>query len=324
MTDERPGFSAGHVHPGEPRTYPRRRRPDKGLLTPKPVPDDTSSTLRPHPFRVRGGPDGLDRRGVVGAASGMSDHQEAAPDDGSAGTTPLDRLGVLAVQTVSVDEHLDHVELYTTEGLLTLLWHGPTSPDATTPRRRVVVCVGGAMGGLLGPDGGLYHQLGRALVAEHDIGLIRVGYRRPNHLPTCVHDTLAAMELASRRGADRFVTLGHSFGGAVAIQAAAHLEPVTVPGVVTFATQSAGCEPVELLADRQLLLFHGTADTILPHHSSELVRMLAGAGELVLLPGADHLLHPAGPEVLSRLLDHLPRVLGGGGPTPPPGSPPER
>ena len=82
--------------------------------------------------------------------------------------SPLDRLGVLAMQSVAIDDELDHLEIFTYEGLLTLLWHGPADAD------RLVVCVGGAMGGLLGPDGGLFHQLGRRLVGE-GIGVIRVG-----------------------------------------------------------------------------------------------------------------------------------------------------
>lgn len=222
-------------------------------------------------------------------------HEPASP-------SPLDLLGVISARSVAIDDNLDHFEIYTMEGLLTLLWHGPADAD------RAVVCVGGAMGGLLGPDGGQYHQLGRQL-PELGIGVLRISYRRPNHLETCVHDTLAMMELAARHGCQRFAVLGHSFGGAVAIQAAAKLAKAAVPAVVTFATQSAGCEPVEQLADRDLLFFHGTDDRILPAQSSEMVRFLAGAGELVLLPGADHALHPAGEEILARLLTHLPAVL---------------
>lgn len=237
----------------------------------------------------------------------MDQNEPENPDDESASeseesSSPLDRLGVLAMQTVSIDDNLDHLEIYTMEGLLTVLWHG--SPDL----ENVAVCVGGAMGGLLGPDGGLFHQMGRML-PELGVGVIRVSYRSPNDLSMCVHDTLATMELAARHGARRFIPLGHSFGGAVAVQAAAHLDAPSVPGLVTFATQSAGCEPAELLSDRDLLMFHGTNDQILPHQASELVRMLAGTGELVYLDGADHLLKPAGGEILARLLDHLPAVF---------------
>lgn len=206
------------------------------------------------------------------------------------------------MQTIAIDDGLDHLEIYTMEGLLTVLWHGKADLE------HVVVCVGGAMGGLLGPDGGLFHQLGRKLV-ERRIGVMRIGYRRPNDLGLCVHDTLAAMELAARHGAKQYVTIGHSFGGAVAVQAAARLEKESVPGVVTLATQSAGCEPIDTMSDRNLLYFHGTNDTILPPQASEMVRMLAEAGELVLLNGADHLLKPAGGIILERLLDHLPSVF---------------
>jgi dienelactone hydrolase len=218
------------------------------------------------------------------------------------GTSPLDSLGVMAMQSVAVDDNLDHLELYTSRGLVTILWHGAADLEA------VVVCVGGAMGGLLGPDQGLYQRLGRALPAA-GIGVMRVDYRAPNDLTACVQDTVSAMELAARHGAHRFVTLGHSFGGAVALQAAMHLDRRSVPGVVTFATQSAGCENAGLLADRDLLFFHGTNDRILPMQASEVVRALAGTGELVLLDGADHLLAPAGGVVFDRLMEHLPAVF---------------
>lgn len=235
----------------------------------------------------------------------MSDDQSEATS-GQEPTSALLALNVLAMQRVSIDDRLEHLEIYTPEGLLTVLWHGPAD------RADVVVCVGGALGGLLGPDGGVYHQLGRMLGA-HDIGVLRLSYRRPNDLSMCVHDTLAVMELAAHHGARRYMTLGHSFGGAVAIQAAAQLDAAAVPGVVTFATQAGGCEPAEELTDRSLLFFHGTDDRILPPMASEMVRMLAGHGELVLLDGADHALHPKGSEVLARLLDHIPGVFAGSG-----------
>lgn len=223
--------------------------------------------------------------------------------------SPLDQLGVMAMQSVPVDDHLDHLELYSSRGLLTILWHGPSDAE------NVVVCVGGAMGGLLGPDQGLYQQLGRAL-PDLGIGVMRVSYRRPNDLALCELDTVASMELAGRHGAQRFIPIGHSFGGAVALRAAMHLDRASAPGVVTCATQSAGCENAAILGDRDLLFFHGTSDQILPPQSSEMVRMLAGTGEVVMLDGADHLLAPAGGLIFDRLMEHLPQVFAGavGGP----------
>ena len=125
------------------------------------------------------------------------------------GGSPLDLLEALTVQEVEIAPDLRHLEIYTMRGLLTLLWHGPV--DATD----VLVTCGGGMGSLLGPAEGLYHDLGVALAAR-GIGTVRVGYRKPNDLPRCVHDVAAAADLAGRRGARRFVVMGHSFGGAVA------------------------------------------------------------------------------------------------------------
>ena len=222
--------------------------------------------------------------------------------------SPLEQLGVMAMQSAQVGDHLEHLELYTTAGLLTVLRHGPADADG------VVVCGGGAMGGLLGPADAMYHRLGQAL-AERGLGVLRVGYRSPNRLERCVHDMVAVMELAASNGARRFVTVGHSFGGAVAVRAAAHLDAGTVPGVVTLATQSAGCEGGEALQGRRVLLFHGTNDQILPPVASQMVQFLIGSGELVLVPGADHMFRPGWEQVLDRLVTELPGIL-----APPPGS----
>ena len=102
---------------------------------------------------------------------------------------PLDALRVLAVQEKAVGDGVDHVELYTPEGLVTLLWHGPR--DA----HDVVLLCGGALGGLLGPADGLYHDLG-VIFAQVGIGTIRIGYRRPNDLEACIVDTLSLIHIS--------------------------------------------------------------------------------------------------------------------------------
>ena len=94
--------------------------------------------------------------------------------------------------------------------------------------------------------------------------------------------------------------MGHSFGGAVAIQVGAVLA-THCAGVVTLSTQSAGCEVAAELGETPLLLLHGTNDEILPPETSAIVRMLAGQGEVVLLPGAGHLLTEAAEELRERL-----------------------
>jgi pimeloyl-ACP methyl ester carboxylesterase len=211
--------------------------------------------------------------------------------------SPLEALGALASQEVEVTDELRHVEVYALGGLLTLLWHGDSAHE------RVVLACGGAMGGLLGPAEGLYHDLG-VRFAEQGIGLVRIGYRKPNDLDACVHDLVAVADLAARRGGRRFVTMGHSFGGAVAVRAAIVLGDDAV-GVVTLATQSAGCEEAERLGTTPVLLFHGERDELLPPQASELVQMLTG-GELVVFPGTGHLLTEVGDELRDRLATWIP------------------
>ena len=233
--------------------------------------------------------------------------------ESSAGpSTPLDAIGVLASQEVEITAELRHVEIYTMRGLLTILWHAPTSPagdggGAGTGGGAGGAC-GGAMGGLLGPAEGLYHRLGAHLAAQ-GTPMLRVSYRRPNDLDACGLDLAAAVQLAVGAGASRVVAMGHSFGGAVAVQVAVAL-PSTVAGVVTFATQSAGCEVAGGLGERPLLLFHGDRDELLPLQASEIVRAIAGHGDLVVLPGDGHLLAKSGPILWERLFEWLPDVLG--------------
>lgn len=219
-----------------------------------------------------------------------------------AATGPYERLGVLARQQIEVTDGLRHMELFTMQGLLTVLWHGPVEAD------RAVIMVGGAMGGLLGPAEGLYHDLGVAL-GRQGIASFRVSYRAPNDFGRCVHDALAVTDIAARQGARRFVTVGHSFGGAVAVQIGMALGE-HAGGVVTLATQSAGCEDAEGLADTPMLLVHGDRDEILPPFASEVVHGLSGGhGELVILPGAGHLLSEASDELRTLLLDWIPAHL---------------
>lgn len=233
----------------------------------------------------------------------------ARDDDGSAGqsATPLEVLGVLASQDVMLTPALRHIEMYTMKGLLTLLWHEPPGePDVQHPAA-MVLC-GGAMGGLLGPADGLYHRLGVEW-AERGVPVLRVSYRRPNDLDACCVDVAAAVQLAvGAGGAERVVVMGHSFGGAVAVRVGVGLRAM-VAGVVTFATQSAGCEVAARLDSAPLLMFHGDRDEILPFEASEMVRTIAGQGELVRLPGDGHLLAKSGDIIWERLEEWLPSVL---------------
>lgn len=237
--------------------------------------------------------------------AGPADPADAASaDTGPTGPTPIEALGVLASQDVMLTPSLRHVEMYTSRGLLTILWHEPQ----TVVHPAALVLVGGAMGGLLGPAEGLYQRLGEVWAAR-GVAVLRVSYRRPNDLDACCIDTAAAVQLAvGAGGAERVVLMGHSFGGAVAVRVGVGLSGM-VTGVVTFATQSAGCEVAGGLEGMPLLLFHGDRDEILPPESSEMVRMIAGTGEVVRIPGDGHLLAKSGDVLWERLESWLPPAL---------------
>jgi pimeloyl-ACP methyl ester carboxylesterase len=207
--------------------------------------------------------------------------------------SPLELLEALVVQEAEITPGLHHLEVYTLKGLLTLLWHGPR--DA----RDVIVTCGGGMGSLLGPADAIYQWLGETF-APRGVATIRVGYRKPNDLSRCVHDVAAACDLSSRSGGRHFVMIGHSFGGAVAVQTGVVLGEHCA-GVIGLATQSAGCEIAAELGDTPLLLLHGTDDEILPPETSCVVLLLAGHGEVELLAGDGHLLTKSADHLRDRL-----------------------
>ena len=231
------------------------------------------------------------------------------PSDPSA-PTALEALRPLASAEVSVTASLSHRELYTTRGLLTVLRHRPPqrpgSQGAVLKGAAIVAC-GGAMGGVLGPGHGLYQRLGERWAAR-GVEFVRIGYREPNNLDLCAHDLACGVELARDAGASRVVVMGHSFGGAVAVRTAV-IMPVSVAGVVTFATQSAGCEVAGALAGRPLLLFHGDRDELLPPEASHVVAAIAGHGDVEILPGDGHLLAKSDDIIVERLDAWLPEVL---------------
>jgi pimeloyl-ACP methyl ester carboxylesterase len=194
-----------------------------------------------------------------------------------------------------------HLKLRTTRGEIPIIVHAPDAQAAGGPGR-AVLCISGALGGFDGP-GMLYVRLGRELPSI-GITVARLNYRMPNEFGECVLDTMAGLTFFKAMQYERAALIGHSFGGAVAINAGTLAPLVTT--VVAVSSQLAGAHVVAELAPRPLLLLHGTADTILPHECSERIYDRAQEPKsLKLFPGVGHRFTEAADELLETVRDWL-------------------
>lgn len=180
---------------------------------------------------------------------------------------------------------------------------------------RALLLVAGADGGFDGPAEALYPTLAEDAAAL-GIATLRVDFRLhrfPNDVDEGVHDVSAGLAWLVAHGARQVVLVGHSFGGAVVIEATARDAGASriVAGVVTLATQTAGAERVGLVAPRPILLIHGRADTRLSPVCSQLLYEMAGEPRsLVLIEGATHSLRQAREGVRTRVRDFACAALG--------------
>ena len=173
-------------------------------------------------------------------------------------------------------------------------------PGAT----RAVVWMGGVGGGWDTPARGLYPSLAEELAGE-ETASVRVRFRHPGDLDECTFDALAAVAYLEAQGIGRIGLVGHSFGGAVAIRAAARAP--SARAVVTLATQGSGAEPAAGLGPRvATLLIHGRDDEILPADNSARVHRAArDPKRLLLLNGARHCLDEQADRVRREVRDWL-------------------
>lgn len=205
----------------------------------------------------------------------------------------------LRILGVDAGEEIDgarSVSLRTTRGDIPLILHAAETAGLAA------LCVCGAIGGYDGPAK-LYQRMGHEL-PRLGIGVARLDYRMPNEFAECVVDAMAGLSFLKGIGYGRSAIVGHSFGGAVAINTAT-LSPA-VTAVVAISSQLAGAHVVADLAPRPLLLLHGTSDTILSDESSRMLYERAGEPKtLKLFEGADHRFTNAGDELFATVRDWL-------------------
>lgn len=166
-----------------------------------------------------------------------------------------------------------------------------------------VIWVGGVGGGWDTPANGLYPRLCQELRGEA-IASLRIRYRYPTILEEAVLDVFAGISYLESEGIKTIALTGHSFGGAVVIQAAATAQVRTV---VTLATQSYGAMPVsQLSSECSILLLHGTGDQVLIPACSEYVYQIAHEPKrLILYEGAAHCLDEVAEEVYQVVRDWI-------------------
>jgi dienelactone hydrolase len=196
----------------------------------------------------------------------------------------------------------EEIAIPTHRGLVTCRWYG------TPLARAAVLYVGGVGGGWDTPAQGLYPRLGARLLSS-DIASLRIRFRNPSDLEEAVYDVSAGIAWLESRRITRLGFVGHSFGGAVVIEAAA-----TTPfarAVVTLATQSYGTDGIgSLNANCAILLIHGTRDAVLPTTSSEYVYARAHEPKrLRIIRGAGHGLGEAAAEVEELVYEWLRQYL---------------
>jgi len=177
------------------------------------------------------------------------------------------------------DDTSERLQLMTSHGSLAGRQHSAEG-------ERAILWVFGAGGGLGGPAGGLYTRLGRRL-QPFGVTSLELDYRRPGYLQDCVLDVLVGLAYLETLGKSRIVLVGHSFGGAVVINAGAI--SAAVVAVAALISQTAGMGGVDWLSPKPVLFIHGEADEVLPADCSR--DLYARAGEpkaLILYSGCRH------------------------------------
>ena len=174
----------------------------------------------------------------------------------------------------------ERVRLSTNAGAIVGRLHPAETGDSA------ILWVFGSGGGLGGPAGGLYTRLAEQ-VRPSAVTSLELDYRHPGDLRNCVLDVLLGVSYLGSLGRTRIVLVGHSFGGAVVINAGAISQAVIA--VAALSSQSCGTDRVGELSPKPVMFIHGSADEVLSDRCSR--DLYARAGEpkaLILYSGCRH------------------------------------
>ena len=170
-----------------------------------------------------------------------------------------------------------------------------------------VIWVCGARGGFGGPGPDTYARMAEKFIGE-GITSLRLDYRYANDVVECALDLLAGVAFLKGTGHEPVVVVGHSFGGAVVIAAAAN--SAHIKGVVALSPQTYGAGMAGQVAPRKLLVVHGKADTRLAFACGQQIYDMANEPkELVLYEGAEHRLEECRDDLEELLGRWIPETL---------------
>jgi alpha/beta superfamily hydrolase len=207
------------------------------------------------------------------------------------------KLVLQAVLHEQLEGGEERVVLRTSDGDVECRYHPADGQSA-------VIWLGGAAGGFDGPADGLYLEMCRRFAGKGIAGL-RLHYRHLNSLDECALDAMLAAEHLASSGFERIVVVGYSFGGAVAITAAALSDKIQ--GCVPLSTHLYGSGLAGHVSPKPMLLIHGDCDETLPHTCSQQVYARAmEPKELALIDGAGHDLREGREEVVDLLERWIP------------------
>jgi hypothetical protein len=203
---------------------------------------------------------------------------------------------ITGVRSEKQGESQERIIIATDDGDVECIFH-PAGGD------RGIIWLCGALGGFDGPSFGIFKILSEGMVAD-GISSLRLHYRYPGEFEECVLDVLAGIDFLKQKGINRVALVGHSFGGAVAIQAGTMSR--NVKAVVGLSSQTYGARRVAELSPRPLLLIHGERDRNLPAASSHYIYEWARQPkELYILKNNGHFLREAHDELLRQLREWL-------------------
>ena len=205
-------------------------------------------------------------------------------------------MKLINIQTKKQSKNQEQVVINTSDGHIECIFH-----DAGGSCGIIWLC--GALGGYDGPSFGIFKILSEQMVAD-GFSSLRLHYRYPGEFEECVQDVLIGVTYLKYRGIDRVALVGHSFGGAVAIQAGTMSDEVKA--VIGLASQTYGAQNVAKLAPRTILLIHGERDRNLSADCSRhIYRWAKEPKELRILKDNGHFLREAHQELLVLIREWL-------------------